>query len=172
MKLTELAPDKNLARIRLLCCDVDGVMTDGGLYYNHDGHCMVKFNVLDGIGLKRLSASGVKTCFITMTNSAIITRRAEVLGIDYCFLGVEDKLEKIQTVTADTGIALEETAHIADDINDLSLLNAVGVPVTVPNGVDEVKDVCRFVTRRVGGAGAVRELCDAILASRAAAKSE
>lgn len=162
-----ISGDPALAGAKLLCCDVDGVMTDGGLYYNHDGHCMVKFNVLDGIGLKRLSASGVKTCFITMTNSAIISKRAEVLGIDYCFLGVEDKLEKIQAVAAETGIALEETAHIADDINDLSLLEAVGIPVTVPNGVDEVKNVCRFVTRRLGGTGAVRELCDAILAARA-----
>lgn len=146
---------------------MDGVLTDGGLYYNHDGHCMVKFNVLDGIGLKRLGAAGIKTCFITMTNSTIIAQRAKVLGIDYCFLGVEDKLEKIRAITAETGIGFEETAHIADDINDLSLLKAVGIPVTVPNAVDEVKDVCRFVTRRPGGYGAVRELCDAILAARA-----
>lgn len=127
---------------------------------------MFKFNVLDGIGLKRLGAAGIKTCFITMTNSAIIAQRAKVLGIDYCFLGVEDKLEKIRAVTAETGIGFKETAHIADDINDLSLLKAVGIPVTVPNAVDEVKNVCRFVTRRPGGYGAVRELCDAICAAR------
>ena len=162
--LPQRHPD--LARVRLLCCDVDGVMTDGGLYYGADGLVMVRFNVLDGIGLKKLQRCGVRTCFISMTRSPIIEKRAQVLGIDHCHVGIEDKLATIAKILDETVISLAETAHIADDVNDLSLLEAVGMPVTVPGGVDEVKRVCRFVTRSAGGFGAVRELCDALVLSR------
>lgn len=164
----EILPNETieLASIKLLCCDVDGVMTDGGLYYDDSGHSMIKFNVLDGIGLLNLKKFGVKTAVISMTNSPIITKRAQKLGIDFCHIGVEDKLTVMKKILRECDLSLNQVCHIADDINDLTLLEAIGVPVTVPNGVDNVKNVCRFVTKREGGAGAVREICDAIIKSK------
>jgi 3-deoxy-D-manno-octulosonate 8-phosphate phosphatase (KDO 8-P phosphatase) len=156
----------DLARIQLLCCDVDGVLTDGGLYYGNDGSRMARFHVLDGMGLKRVQAVGVKLAFITQSKTPYIELRARDLGIDYVRLGVDEKLAAMNEILEDLSFGLESVAHIADDVNDLSLLRAVGTPITVPNGVQEVHDVCRYVTQASGGNGAVRELSDAILASR------
>lgn len=161
-----LSAGPHLAGIRLLSCDVDGVLTDGGLYYDKDGYAMARFHVLDGTGLKRLQQAGVRTCFVTQSRSAAIEARARALGIDSCLMGVEDKRDVVADLASEWGFTLAEVCHIADDVNDLTLLRAVGVPVTVPSGVSEVKDVCSFVTHAEGGQGAVRELCEAIIASR------
>lgn len=154
---------KALKSIKLLCCDIDGVMTDGGMYYGPEGQIMVKFNVLDGMGIKLIQKIGIKTCFVTMSNTQIIQSRADVLGIDYCFMGISDKREKIEELTNELSINFNETAHIADDVNDLSLLEVVGCSVTVPNGVDEVKATASYITSKAGGFGAVRELCDCLV---------
>lgn len=161
-----LEPGPELAGIKLLCCDIDGVQTDGSLYYDANGHSLVRFHVLDGMGLKLVMRHGIRTCFISQSRSPAILARASVLGIDYCMIGVEDKLTPVMTIAAEMGIAMSQVCHIADDINDLSLLNAVGVAVTVPRGVATVKAVCQFVTATQGGEGAVRELCDALIASQ------
>ena len=166
-RLTSTNTPAEFANIKLLCCDCDGVMTDGGLYYDATGHVMAKFQVLDGLGLKRLEEAGTPTCLITMSKTGAIDKRAEVLGMAHCFTGCRDKLTTITRLCEELGITLGEVAHIADDINDLELLGAVGFPVTVPNAVDEVKAVCRYITARVGGSGAVRDLCDAILRAKA-----
>lgn len=156
-----------LARIRLLCCDCDGVLTDGGLYYDATGHVMAKFHVLDGMGLKRLMKTGVKTCLITQSKTGAIDKRAEILGLDYCFTGVENKLETIRQTVKELGIEMSEVAHIADDVNDIPLLEEVGFAITVPNGVEEVKAIAAYTTEKSGGTGAVRELCDAIMRAKA-----
>lgn len=157
---------KALSQIKLLCCDVDGVLTDGGLYYGPAGQTMLKFNVLDGLGLKLLKSSRVKTCFITMSNNDIIKSRATVLGIDHCFLGIEDKLTTIDKLASDLSLEMNEIAHIADDVNDLPLLKKVGCAITVPNAVDEVKEIAHFITSRKGGEGAVRDLCDSLIRAK------
>lgn len=162
----ELRPDAALARVRLLCCDVDGVMTDGGLYYGDTGEAFKRYSVLDGQGLKMLMAAGVDICIVTQGRSGAITSRARALGIVHCYTGIEDKAEVVRGLMTKLGIGADEVAHIADDINDMSLLELVGVAVTVPNGVAAVRAVSRFVTRTTGGHGAVRELAEAILASR------
>jgi 3-deoxy-D-manno-octulosonate 8-phosphate phosphatase (KDO 8-P phosphatase) len=161
-----VAPNAAFRGIRLLSCDVDGVMTDGGLYYDHTGHVLARFHVLDGMGIKRLMAIGVKVCFLSQSATAAIAARARALGIDHCEVGVEDKLAALRRIADEEAIDLSAVCHIADDVNDLPLLQAVGVAVTVPNGVPEVHEVCRFVTRTPGGHGAVRELCEAIIASK------
>ena len=157
---------KALKSIKLLCCDIDGVMTDGGLYYGPEGQVMVKFNVLDGMGIKLIQKIGIKTCFVTMSNNKIIQSRAEVLGIDYCFMGITDKRQKIEELTKELSIDLSDTAHIADDVNDLSLLEIVGCAIAVPNAVKKVKEIAHFMTSQSGGKGAVRELCDCILEAK------
>ncbi|MGV8952785.1 MAG: KdsC family phosphatase, partial [Cypionkella sp.] len=161
-----LSAGPHLAGIRLLSCDVDGVLTDGGLYYDKDGYAMARFHVLDGMGLKRLQQAGVRTCFVTQSRSAAIETRARLLGIDRCLMGFDDKRDVVADLASEWGFTLAEVCHIADDVNDLTLLQSVGVPVTVPGGVREVKDACMFETRAEGGQGAVRELCEAIIASR------
>lgn len=170
MILTPLLPRSHpdFAAIRLLCTDVDGVLTDGGLYYGADGNVLTRFNVLDGHGLKAAQAAGVVTCFVTMSDTDQIRRRAADLRIDHCLSGIRDKVAAISTLLAELGIDWSQTAHIADDVNDIGLLRRVALPVCVPNAVDDVRAICRYVTQRSGGAGAVRELCDALTASRAA----
>lgn len=165
-KLKPLTPQNNypeFSHIKLLCCDCDGVMTDGGLYYDATGHMMAKFHVLDGMGLKLLMKTGVKTCLITQSKTGAIDKRAEILGLTYCFTGVEDKLTTITQTAAELGITMDEVAHIADDVNDIPLLEKVGFAITVPNAVTEVKAISHYITERPGGSGAVRDLTDAII---------
>ena len=90
MTASPLTPCDDLARVQLLCCDIDGVLTDGGLYYADDGSRFARFHVLDGMGLKRLQAVGIKLAFITQSRTRYIERRAQDLGIDYCCLGIDD----------------------------------------------------------------------------------
>jgi 3-deoxy-D-manno-octulosonate 8-phosphate phosphatase (KDO 8-P phosphatase) len=162
-----LRPTPEFARIALLTCDVDGVLTDGGLYYGADGQTHLRFSVLDGMGLKLLRAAGVKVCFITQGKHPAVAARAAALGIDYCLMGIEDKVPAMNDLLSTIGIDMSSVCHIADDINDLGLLNEVGLAVTVPNAVGSVKSACHFVTLAGGGHGAVRELCDAIVQARA-----
>ena len=156
----------DFAHVRLLCTDVDGVLTDGGLYYAADGNVFTRFQVLDGHGLKSAQAAGIVTCFVTMSDTDQIRRRAADLRIDHCLSGIRDKVAAISALIADLGFDWSETAHIADDVNDIGLLRKVGLPVCVPNAVKDVSTICRYVTQRPGGDGAVRELCDALIASR------
>lgn len=165
-KLEDTELNKRLAGIRILSCDVDGVLTDGGLYYDANGQLLLRFNVQDGMGLKLLMNAGVTVCLISQSRNQIIPQRAKALGIKYCFTGVEDKSTRIIELAGELGVDMSEVCHIADDVNDLSLLTRVGVPVTVANGVKQVKDICLLTTTRAGGHGAVRELCDQILTLR------
>lgn len=161
-----LVPCSKLAKLKLVCFDVDGVMTDGGLYYGPDGQVMLRFHVADGMGLKRLMAAGIHVCIISQSDNRIIASRAKALGITHCYLGVDEKLKIVKQLTQKLRISIDEVGHIADDVNDLSLLREVGVTVTVPAGVREVKNTVQFVTTNQGGNGAVREFCEAILDSR------
>ena len=164
--LEPLKPCKELASIRLLCSDVDGVMTDGSLFYGSGGQRMWRFHVLDGMGLKKLQGDGVPVCMISQSKSEILKKRAEDLGLAYCYVGVDDKQIAVDALIQELGIDASAVAHIADDENDLTLLKTVGVPICVPNAVPAVKETCRSVTQTEGGAGAVRELCETILESR------
>ena len=164
--LRAVAPCPELGRIKLLSCDIDGVLTDGGLYYSTDGSRMARFHVLDGMGLKRVQASGIKLAFISQSTTPYIQTRARDLGVDFCHTGITAKEVTMQAILAQTGLGWDQVCHIADDVNDLSLLARVGIRVTVPGGMAEVKDACDFTTTAQGGNGAVRELCEAILASQ------
>lgn len=161
-----LTPDSALASVKLLTCDVDGVLTDGGMYFGQDGLSFLRFHVQDGTGLKLLMSEGVAVCFISQSQNTIIARRASVLGVPHCFLGVDNKLAPIVDLAIQLGIDFQDICHIADDVNDLSLLEKVGFPITVPGGVAKVKAVCRYETKKAAGHGAVRELCEAIIAAK------
>ena len=156
-----------LAAVRLLTLDVDGVLTDGGLYYTDDGVIMRRFNVKDGLGIKRVQAAGIAVALISAGPACGIERRGRDLGIAHVYSGVGDKLAKATMLCGELGYELAEVAHVGDDLTDLPLLAAVGCPLTVADAVPEVREAAVFVTERGGGNGAVREICDLLLAARA-----
>lgn len=159
--------EERLAGIKLLATDVDGVLTDGGMYYSEHGDELKKFNTRDGKGIELLRQAGIKVVFITSENAQLVKRRAEKLKVDALYQGVRDKAAVIQELTAKYGIYTQEITYIGDDINDLAALQAVGLGVTVADGLPENKDVADYVTQTRGGEGAVREVAMLILAARA-----
>ncbi|CAG0977988.1 3-deoxy-D-manno-octulosonate 8-phosphate phosphatase (KDO 8-P phosphatase) [Burkholderiales bacterium] len=154
--------------VRLLSCDVDGVLTDGRIYVDDEGRETKAFHALDGVGFRRLRAAGVDVAWITGSASASVAHRARALGIVHLLRGTEDKLPAWERLRAGLGIAAEACAHIGDDLPDVPLLAACGLAASVPDAPDEVKRHAHYVTRRAGGRGAARELAELILAARAA----
>lgn len=165
-KLSLRDVELRLGQIKLLSLDVDGVMTDGGLYYTDDGVQFRKFNVKDGLGIKRAIKSGVQMCIISASKATSTLRRAEHLGIQHVRIGAEDKIAHLREIAGELGIDLHEVAHIGDDLTDIPLMDGIGLPLTVADAVPEVIQVAKFVTTKAGGKGAVREICDMIVKAR------
>lgn len=165
-KLTRDALVERLKGIRLLSLDVDGVLTDGGLYYADDGSQMRKFNVKDGMGMKRARKAGVELAIISASETPSIRHRGTVLGLDHVHVGVEDKLGTLNAVCARLNIGLDQVAHIGDDLNDIPVLEIIGLPMTVSDAIPEVLEIAAYVTAKKGGDGAVREICDLIVEAK------
>lgn len=151
------------ADIRLVVFDVDGILTDGALYFLADGTEIKPFNVQDGLGIKFLGRSGIATAIITGRSSPQVEMRAETLGIDYLEQGREDKLVALKELWSRTGFSAEQTAYIGDDLPDLSAIRTVAFGATVPNGHPLVQEHADWITQAHGGRGAVRELCETLL---------
>jgi 3-deoxy-D-manno-octulosonate 8-phosphate phosphatase (KDO 8-P phosphatase) len=155
-----------LERIRLLLLDVDGVLTDGRLWFDGNGEALKCFHVRDGHGIKELQAAGVAVAVISGRRSAAVQRRMVELGVHHVLQGCSDKAEALSQVLAATGVTAAATACLVDDIPDLPLMRAVGFPFAVADAHASVLAAARYVTRTAGGAGAVRELCDLLLRAR------
>lgn len=155
-----------LKRIRLVATDVDGVLTDGGLYYSDSGEQAKKFNAWDGLGLVLLKQAGLVTAVITMDQTPLVKIRAAKLGISDVHQGVKDKLAVLKELSLKYGIPLEEIAYVGDDITDLPALRAVGFSAAPANGREPVRKKVRYVCKAKGGEGAVREVADLILAAQ------
>ncbi|MFH1725866.1 MAG: N-acylneuraminate cytidylyltransferase [Elusimicrobiota bacterium] len=151
--------------VRLLALDVDGVLTDAGMYYTDAGEAMKKFNTRDGKGLELLRKRGFKTAFITAEETGIVERRAQKLLVDFLHQGVKDKLPVLRGIARKMRISLDQVAYVGDDVNDLSVLKEVGFAATPSNGCIEAKRIAHYVCRKAGGAGCVREVCDLILSA-------
>ncbi len=151
-----------LAKIRLLSLDVDGVLTDGGIYYSDKGITFRKFNAQDGMGLVRLQKIGIGIIIISAGAPGAIEHRAKRLGIQNVFTNVLDKKKLLSNHVKSLGGSLSEVAHMGDDVNDLPVMAAVGTSIAPANAVLEVINAADIVTNKKGGNGAVRELCDAI----------
>ena len=149
--------------IRLLTCDVDGVLTDGRLYYCADGTEMKAFHSLDGVGLKMLASVGITIAWITGSNAPVVAHRARALGVRHLVQGTEDKLAPWDALRGELGLAPAACAHIGDDLPDLPVIVRCGLGVSVPHAPAVVRDRSHYVTRRDGGSGAVREVCELIL---------
>ena len=153
--------------IRLLGMDVDGVLTDGGMYYGEGGDELKKFNTKDGKGIELVRNAGIKTAIFTSEDTALVARRAEKLKIDFLRQGVQDKLAAARELCEKLKISLDNVAYIGDDLNDIELLSHVGYaacPADAAGPVKALPGVLRL--EREGGAGAVREFCERILALR------
>ena len=149
--------------IRLAIFDVDGVLTDGGLHYSDSGEETKVFDVRDGHGMKMLEASGVALAIITGRKSQCVARRAENLGIDLLFQGVENKLAAFQGLAAKLALEPAQCAFMGDDWIDLPVLTRCGLALSVPEAPAAVRQRVHYVTHAGGGRGAVREVCELIM---------
>lgn len=154
---------KQLAKIKLLLLDVDGVLTDGRIIYDEHGNELKAFDVKDGHGLKMAQRAGIKIGIITGRSSRVVARRAEELGIEILYQGALRKLEPYQEILSDLNITDEQVAYVGDDVVDLPILQRVGFSATVADAVPEVLPLVDYVASRPGGRGAVREICDLLL---------
>lgn len=149
--------------IKLLVTDVDGVLTDGSLYFGNSGEELKAFSILDGLGIKLLRDSGIDTAIITGRVSDLVARRAGELGITLIYQGREDKRTALEELCRDLQLPLSATAYIGDDLPDLGAIRAAGLGVAVANAHSFVARHADWQTRRYGGAGAVRETCELIM---------
>jgi len=158
---------KRAHRIKYLILDVDGVMTDGGLYYTADGVELKRFNAHDGYGIVRARESGLGVGIISGRETPIVSARARVLGIDDVYQGAADKVAAMREIQARHHLDESEIAFIGDDLFDLPLLEVAGLSAAPRNARPEVKRTVDYVTSVAGGNGAVREIIDFILLHRA-----
>jgi 3-deoxy-D-manno-octulosonate 8-phosphate phosphatase (KDO 8-P phosphatase) len=152
--------------LRIVAFDVDGVLTDGGLYLSDSGEEFKRFNSLDGHGLKMLKASGMELAIITGRTSKCVELRAKNLGIRHLYQGVEDKLAAMQSLLSDLKLPLEAASFMGDDVVDLPVMRRVGLALSVPAAPQLVRDLAHYVTQREAGHGAVREVCELIMSSQ------
>lgn len=157
---------QQLKKIRLFATDVDGTLTDGGMYCSDSGDQIRKFNAWDGLGLVLLKHAGIVVAFITMDHAPLVSLRADRLGISEVHQGVRDKLAALKELSLKYDLGFEEIAYMGDDVNDVPALQAVGFSATPANGRDQVRRTVRYVCNANGGEGAVREVADMILAAQ------
>lgn len=149
--------------IKLVIFDVDGVFTDGKLYFNEQGEAMKAFNSLDGLGIKMLMNSGIEVAIITGRTSKIMEKRANELGISHLYQGNHNKLTAFSHCLQKLKLTAKVCAYMGDDVSDLPIMQQVHLGIAPPNAVTEVKQHADWITSATGGNGAVREICDAIL---------
>jgi 3-deoxy-D-manno-octulosonate 8-phosphate phosphatase (KDO 8-P phosphatase) len=157
----------NLSKIRLLVLDVDGVLTDGRLYFGPKGEALKVFHVRDGHGIKLLLGNGVKVAVISGRRSTAATARMRELGVDIVVQGCKDKVAALQSIAGALSIPLKKCACLVDDTPDMPLMSSVGLACAVADAHPLVLRAAHWVSAASGGLGAVRELCDAILRARA-----
>ncbi len=152
--------------VRLIVLDVDGVLTDGRLYYTEQGETLKVFHVHDGLGIRAARENGLLAAVISARQSAPLQRRLSDLGVEHAFLGVDAKRPVFERLLDDLGLTPAQAAYVGDDRIDLPIMCRVGVPIAVANAQAAVKAVACHVTQSAGGNGAVREAIDWLLAAR------
>jgi 3-deoxy-D-manno-octulosonate 8-phosphate phosphatase (KDO 8-P phosphatase) len=143
--------------------DVDGVLTDGGIYYGEGAVELKRFNAQDGMGVTLLRMAGIVPFIITSRESCAVETRAAELGIDEVHQGVKDKMTCLESILERHGAGLDEVAYVGDDLSDLCIMLEVGLPIAVANARPEIKRIAQHVTDAGGGDGAVREAAEFVL---------
>lgn len=158
---------KNRAcKIKMAVFDVDGVMTDGSITYDENGVEYKTFNAKDGQGIVRITKFGIITAIITARNNATVKHRFENLGMSRLFMGQKDKMVALKQLLEEYNLELSQVAYMGDDLPDICVLKEVGLASCPYDAIDEVKELCHFVSSKNGGHGAVRELTDLIYSSQ------
>lgn len=152
-----------LPQLKLLVCDVDGVLTDGGLHYDDNGGVRKRFDVRDGLGIRLLQDLGIEVAFLSGGRGGASESRAAHLGVRHCLVGVGDKLAALRQLQGEIGVARSATAFIGDDLNDLAVRPAVALLICPADAAPALRRQADWVLRRRGGDGAVRELADRLL---------
>ena len=157
---------KSARSVKVFCVDVDGTLTDGGMYYTENGELMKRFNTRDALGMRLLRERGIDLAMITAEDSAIVRSRARKLKIDDVHVGVKDKEEFVEQLLHRRGLSWEQFAYVGDDVNDLGVMRRAGLSACPHDATSEVAAAAHYVCSESGGRGAVREVCDLILAAR------
>lgn len=153
-------------QIKMLVFDVDGVLTDGSLFYGDDGQEYKAFHSRDGHGIKMLKATGVEAGILTGRTSNVVLHRAKNLGITHIFQGADDKLAVYERLLAQTGLKPEEVGYMGDDVVDLPVLKRCGLALSVPDAHELVAGQVHYITRAHAGRGAAREACELIMRAK------
>ena len=164
--MSDLDLAARLRGIRLLTCDVDGVLTDARIFVDDHGREIKAYSAQDGQGIKMLLRAGVAVAWISGSRAESVAHRARQLGVAHVVLGVENKAGPWDNLRAQLGIPAEACAHVGDDLPDVPLFNRCGLAVAVPHAPPAVQARAHYVTRRDGGQGAVREVCEMILGAQ------
>ncbi|MBM3342246.1 MAG: HAD family hydrolase [Betaproteobacteria bacterium] len=165
---TETGVGARASAVRLAAFDVDGVLTDGLLYYTDSGEEMKAFHVQDGHGIKMLQEAGVAVAIITSRESRLVANRARNLGIEHLYQGVHDKRTAMESLLQRLGLAWPAASYMGDDVIDLPVLRRCGLAASVPQAPALVRRHAHYVTRAAGGHGAVREFCELVLHAQGA----
>lgn len=150
-------------KIKALVLDIDGVLTDGRLYFTDNGEAMKAFYVHDGTAIKNWQEKGLRIAFLSGRESSIVNARARDLGVEKVLQGVREKLQAFEQLAADWSLTHDQICYVGDDLPDLPPMRACGFPVAVANAVPVVKNAAKYITSASGGAGAVREVVDYLL---------
>ena len=154
-----------IKKIKLILTGVDGVLTDGGMYYTSQGDIMKKFYVRDGMGVTLLKKENIPTMIVTKEETKMVKQWAKRMKIKKLFDGVLDKGGILERICNETNTIPKEVAYIADDVNDISLLKKVGFAATPSDGIEEVKKICDYICKKKSGEGAFREIADLVLSN-------
>lgn len=158
--------EQRAAKIRLLICDVDGVLTDGRLYFGPEGESLKVFHAHDGVGLKMLSKNHIETALISARDSPMVYLRAQELSINHVYTGVANKIDTFDALLKALNLTDCQVAYIGDDTPDLPLIKRAGLGIAVANAHSSIKEQAVWQTVHKGGRGAVREVCDLILTAQ------
>jgi|TARA_B110000495_G_scaffold203857_1_gene230133 3-deoxy-D-manno-octulosonate 8-phosphate phosphatase (KDO 8-P phosphatase) len=149
--------------VKLIITDVDGVLTDGGMYYLESGEIFKKFNTRDGMGVELLLKNNIKTILMTKENSIIAKKRGKKINAVATYINVKNKEERLDKICKKFNVTRSEIGYIGDDVNDYKIMKMVGFSATPANGVKQIKNIANFITETRGGEGVFREVADTIL---------
>lgn len=162
-KVTVSMMKKICKNIKLVITDVDGILTDGGMYYSEKGEILKKFNTRDGMGFELLRNHHISTVILTREKSNIVITRGKKIKADEVFIGITKKEEKLKEICKKYSILPENIAYLGDDINDMEIMKLIGFPATCNDGILEIKEISKYISKLKGGEGVFRDVVDLIL---------